>query len=306
MWRLFVRGRPADVPELENALADSAALTTFEAGADGAERDVEALYSDEEEGLAALARLNALALAHDLPLLDWRLAPLPERDWVVESQKALPPVRAGRFLVHGAHDRGARAGSGATIALQVEAGAAFGTGHHETTRGCLLVLDALARNRRPERVLDLGCGSAVLAMAAARLWPATVLASDIDPVAVERARGHLAANRLAKRIRLRVADGLAGPAFAGAPFDLVIANILAGPLRSLAGAIASRQPAGGLLILSGLLRGQERAVLAAYAARGYVRRGRLPMGAWPTLLLERQPLKRRPIALPARLSRSLT
>lgn len=303
MWRLFARGRPDDLPLWEPALEGALAQTTFEAGPDGAERDIEALFEDEEEGEIARAHLNAIAVAHGLAPLDWSLAPLPERDWVLESQKALPPVRAGRLLIFGEHD--ADVGPGAAIRLQVDAGAAFGTGHHETTRGCLVVLDRLARAIRPERVLDLGCGSAVLAMAAARLWTAPVLASDIDPVAVARARGHLAVNGLQRRVRLIVADGLKGPDFASGAYDLVIANILARPLRALAADIAARQPAGGVLVLSGLLHEQERAVTAAYRARGYVSRARLRVGAWPTLVLERQPLKRRPIALPARLSRSL-
>ena len=215
---------------------------------------------------------------------------LPPTDWVAKVRRELVPVEAGRFYVHGSHDaeaaEAARAAGRET--LLIEAAMAFGTGHHGTTLGCLLALDSmLGRGAAPASVLDLGCGTAVLAMAAARTLPrARVLATDIDPVAVEVAAANLAANDLAGRVELRVADGTDDPSIAGgAPWDLILANILKGPLIALAPGIADVLAPGGRLILSGLLREQAAEVAAAYEARGLAVRGREEHGDWTVLVL---------------------
>jgi ribosomal protein L11 methyltransferase len=209
---------------------------------------------------------------------------LADADWLAMSLSGLPPVRAGRFFVYGAHDLGLA--PAATTNLRIEAGAAFGTGHHGTTVGCLAAYDRLLKARRFPRVLDVGCGTGVLAIAAARTGSRLALGSDIDPVSVRIANENARLN--GARARFVHASGLDAAVIRRAgPYDLVFANILAPPLVALATDIRRALRPGGLAILSGLLRTQERRVLAAYASRGLrlVRRGH--RDAWSTLVLRR-------------------
>lgn len=241
------------------------------------------------------AALALLAVVHGAA--GFEVAEIPETDWVAQVQRELKPVEAGRFFIHGSHDAD-RVPAG-RIALLVDAAMAFGTGHHGTTLGCLRALDRLAdRGLAPARVADIGCGTAVLAMAAARLWPQSeVLASDIDGAAVEVARGNVAANRLAGRIRLVEAAGFDHPELAEGGFGLIFANILKGPLLELAPAMgrANRGAGGGQLgaagvaILSGILTGQADEVRAHYLAHGYSRCEREDIGDWTTLILLASP-----------------
>ena len=198
---------------------------------------------------------------------------VPETDWVAKVRRDLSPVEAGRFLVHGSHDadRADAARAEGRETLLIEAAMAFGTGHHGTTLGCLLALDRLLEaGERPARVLDIGCGTAVLAMAAARTLPdARVLATDIDPVAIEVAEANLAANGLAGRVATAVAAGTDHPLVReGGPWDLIFANILMGPLVELAPGISAALAPGGTAILSGLLRDQAVDAAKAYEAAG--------------------------------------
>jgi ribosomal protein L11 methyltransferase len=230
------------------------------------------------------AELALLALAFGAR--PFALSELPETDWVAKVQRELHPVEAGRFLLYGSHDAD-RVPPG-RVALLIDATTAFGTGHHGTTRGCLLALERLVvAGVVPARVADIGCGTAVLAMAAARVYPqAGVWASDIDPVAVEVATENVAANGLAGRVVCLEAAGLDAPALAAAmPFDLVFANILAGPLVALAPDIGRAVAPGGRAILSGLLVEQADSVLAAYAAAGLSLEARDDLGEWSTLTL---------------------
>lgn len=215
------------------------------------------------------------------------LSELPETDWVAKVRRELTPVEAGRFFVYGGHD--ADKVPKGRIALLIEATVAFGTGHHGTTLGCLRALDRLVDEGFVARsVADIGCGTAVLAMAAARVCPGRVIASDIDPVAVDVARANLQVNGLADRIVCLEAAGFGHPRLAAAaPFDLVFANILKGPLIELAPAMADHIASGGLAVLSGLLVVQAGAVLAAYAAAGFTLRQREDIGEWCTLVLQR-------------------
>ena len=219
------------------------------------------------------------------------VAQLPDIDWIKQSQEGLPPVRAGRFFVYGAHDAGKL--PPAVIPMRIEAGMAFGTGHHETTALCFATLSDLAKRRRYRNVLDLGCGTGLLAIGAAKLWRRRVIASDIDPVAIDVARENARANREAPFVRAMVADGMDHPLLAaGAPYDLIVANILAGPLTHLAPGISRGVTRGGTLILSGLLRWQEQLVLGFYRPHGLVLRNIRRDGPWTALVLERPPSRR--------------
>ena len=231
-------------------------------------------YDDDARQAEAL-----LMAASGLVVTRVRLA---DADWIALSLSGLPPVIAGRFFVYGAHDEG-RVPVNA-IALRIEAGAAFGTGHHGTTVGCLLAFDALLKARRFNRVLDVGTGTGVLAIATARSGSRRVVGTDIDPDAVRIAAENAALNAAGGRF-VR-ADGLAERAVrAVAPYDLVFANILARPLIGMAQDIRRALRPGGLVILSGLLRSQARAVRAAYLARGFRAVRRLDIDAWTTLVL---------------------
>ncbi len=214
---------------------------------------------------------------------------IAERDWVAKSLAGLKPVVAGRFIVHGAHHRGAI--TPGRIAIEVEAALAFGTGHHGTTRGCLLALDGVLRRRRhaPCRILDVGTGSGVLAIAAAKALHTRVLATDIDPRAVRVAHENARINRVAPLIELLCAGGLeARRAQARGPYDLVFANILLGPLRGLARPITALLAPCGRVILSGLLATQANAGLAAYLSQGLALERRIALEGWMTLVLRRR------------------
>ncbi len=216
-------------------------------------------------------------------------ASLEERDWVAASLRGLEAVREGRFVVHGSHGREwVRVGD---IGIEIEAALAFGTGHHGTTRGCLAALNALARRRRPRRILDIGTGTGVLAIAAARRWRRRVAAGDIDPIAVATAAANSRANGCGVLVRPVLAKGTAQAQLrAGAPYDLVFANILARPLRALAPALRPLVAPGGDVVLSGLLAGDVPGVVSAYRRQGFVLMSRRDRDGWATLSLRRPPL----------------
>jgi ribosomal protein L11 methyltransferase len=206
------------------------------------------------------------------------------KDWVKASLDDLVPVPAGRFMVHGAHDR-ARVPPN-KLGIEIEAALAFGTGHHGTTRGCLLLLDHVLKADDPKRVLDLGTGTGVLAIAAAKALRRAVLASDIDPPSVRVARENEKLNHVGNLTRTIRATGFAAPDFASrGPFDLVLANILANPLRQLAGPMSQHLAPRAFVILSGLLTPQARGVIAAYRARGLMPLKHLKIDGWSSLLL---------------------
>jgi ribosomal protein L11 methyltransferase len=214
------------------------------------------------------------------------------RDWVAASLAGLSPVTAGRFIVHGAHDR-ARVPPN-RIGIEIEAALAFGTGHHGTTRGCLMALDALAKRRRGLRILDVGTGSGVLAIAAAKLLRAPIVASDIDPRAVEAARGNARTNRVAPLITTLRAAGTQARAIATrGPYDLIFANILLGPLLHLAVPLVRLSAPGARMVLSGLLPVQANAVLAVARGQAFALERRIVLDGWVTLVLRRNAKPRR-------------
>jgi ribosomal protein L11 methyltransferase len=230
------------------------------------------------------------------------VAPVEDEDWVTLSQAGLEPIRAGRFFVHTPAHRGAAPPD--AISLEIDAGRAFGTGQHETTSGCLVALSRLrAGGASFSDIIDLGTGTGLLAFAALRLWPAArVAASDIDPVAIEVTEENAAINRVRLgrprgHVELAIAAGLDHPRLKlRAPYDLVIANILAGPLVELAPSVAAALAPGGRLILAGLLDHQAARVAGAYRREGLMLTGRVDRGEWPTLVMrKRRPLGRRPV-----------
>ena len=211
---------------------------------------------------------------------------LPDIDWVAKSLEGLKPVRAGRFFVHGAHDRDQiKPGD---IAIEIEAGLAFGTGHHGTTAGCLEVLESVVEAEHPKNALDLGTGSAVLAIALAKLAAIPVLATDIDPVATEVATANVKLNNASDLVETATATGFDHPVFAKrGPFALIVANILAGPLMEIAPDMAAHLQPSGALVLSGILDRQHDAVLDAYIAQGFRHIRTLHLEGWVTIHLKR-------------------
>ena len=211
---------------------------------------------------------------------------VPQRDWIVETVRAFPPRTIGPFFVHGTH---APEPGASGIAIEINAGAAFGSGEHATTEGCLRAIAALeACGFRPTRGLDMGCGSGILAIAAARLWACDMLAVDIDPDAVSFATDAVNANRVADRVAVAQGDGFATEAVRQrVPFDLVLANLLAGPLVTMAGDIAAALRPGGMAGLSGLLEDQATSVHRACADAGLVPERRIDMRGWSTLTVTR-------------------
>jgi len=211
---------------------------------------------------------------------------IEQKDWVSASLAGLAPVSAGRFLVHGSHDR--EAVRPQHVDIEIEAALAFGTGHHGTTRGCLLLLDEILKRRRPRRVVDVGTGTGVLAIAAARVLRQPVIAGDIDPISVVTARANSRHNRAGAHVAPVVSVGLRNPSMRlDAPYDLVFANILARPLRLLAPSIASAASRDAELILSGLLPRDVPGVLNAYGAQGFRLARRIELDGWASLLLRR-------------------
>lgn len=208
------------------------------------------------------------------------------KDWVAASLANLPPVRVGRFVIHGSHDRDRVPQN--RIGIEIEAALAFGTGHHGTTRGCLLALDALLKARRPRRVLDIGTGTGILAIAAARARKMHVVASDIDAVAIRIARQNAKANRAGAMVDMFAAPGANVRRLRdGAPYDLIFANILVGPLLRMAAPAALLLAPGGHIILSGLLRAHANAVIAAYRQQHLRLERRIPLDEWVTLVMRR-------------------
>src|SRR4051794_9638278 len=239
---------------------------------------IDAFPTSEDEQAALAATLAGF------PTLRVVTEKLADADWLAMALSGLPPVRAGRFFVYGAHDKGLAPPS--AVNLRIEAGAAFGTGHHGTTVGCLIAYDSLLKRRRFGRVLDVGCGTGVLAIAAARTGSAVALGTDIDAPSVRIANENAALNHA--HAHFVHASGLNASAVRGhGPYDLVFANILAPPLVALAQDIKGALKPDGMAILSGLLRTQERRVLAAYVSRGFRLERRLHRDAWATLTLRR-------------------
>ena len=295
-WTLTLACNRADAeafPEIGDIFPESAdppSLNVEEPDPDIPDAWVLTAYFNEQPDRASVDRITALFPS----ATDIVVAPLPDADWTIMSQRNLEPVRAGRFLVHtAAHADAVRSGD---IALAIEAGLAFGTGQHATTLGCLAALDRLAKRRSFANIADLGTGTGVLAMAAARRWKrARTIATDIDPVSITTTRANLHGNkvragRIAGQIELVVAAGMHHRRLARrAPYDLIVANILAPPLVAISRPVSAALAPGGVLVLAGLLRSQAVRVRAAYRKHGLVplepQRGKTE---WPCVVLTRK------------------
>nr|WP_325252353.1 50S ribosomal protein L11 methyltransferase [Amylibacter sp.] len=247
---------------------------TFEVG-------VYFIEAPDEIALALLAAMNDAR--------PFAVSELPETDWVAHVRRELAPIRAGRFFLYGSHD--ADSVPEDCVPLLIEAAMAFGTGHHGTTQGCLQALHDLdMRGFQGKNVVDIGCGTAVLAMGAAKIWPGVVLASDIDEVATDTAAANVTGNDLAGRVDIVTCAGFDHETLrAKAPYDLILANILKGPLISLAPDMGASVTKDGYVILSGLLNEQAEDVKAAYVAEGFGLVDHLIVGEWSTLCLQMQP-----------------
>ncbi len=291
LWAIRVQLPSERPPELASAVESAleplgVALSSFE-GAGGKGWSVEVLCEQRPRASVVRGALNAIGAPPAV------FAYVPPKNWVAETQRLLAPLRIGRFFIHGAHFEG-RPPRGA-IPLQIDASIAFGTGRHETTRGCLLALDRLARSgRRIKRPLDLGCGSGILALAAANLWNVPVLAVDTDLNSVAVARENLRINRAADRVRVVKSHGFGAAAVRrAAPFDLIVANILAGPLCRLARGFGRHLAPGGVAILSGLMNDQEPQVIAAQECHGLKLQRRWRSDDWSVLEFRRAAQRKR-------------
>ncbi len=294
VWRLDISIPAPAVMAFEAALAELGGAVATDAP-DAAETQAEVglqVYLDAEPERPRLTALLAgAALLAGVRVPEARVERLPDIDWVTESHKALPAIQAGPFYVYGAHvSAPAPAGS---IPILIEAGPAFGTGRHESTLGCLLALAGLAEIHQPARApawapasaLDMGCGSGLLAIAIAKLWACPVRAVDNDPQAVRAAAGNAVANGVSGLVSARQGEGYdAAACGVEASFDLIAANILAGPLEAMAPDLKRHLAPGGVAVLSGLLEDQAGAVIAAHAPLSLARR--IPLGGWVTLVLE--------------------
>ncbi len=287
-WRLALIGDKAEVAAFEEALEPFApALLAFEADEEKGLWSLEAIGEDQpdRDGIAAALAEAAKSLGIAVP--DYTLEPLEQRDWLRENLISFPPLPIGRFFVHSCHvpppNRSGR------VAILVDAATAFGSGEHPTTMGCLLALHALKRlDNRPARVLDMGCGSGILSIGAAKIWPVEVDAVDIDPESVRVTRFNAVRNRVAARLRADAGDGYRSPLVRGnAPYDLILSNILAKPLMKMAPALDRALARGGVAVLSGLLTKQEAMVLSAHRARGLVKIASFRHRAWSTLVLRK-------------------
>lgn len=291
MWRVgFVLDRlppPELVRDLEEH-AEAVSLFAHEVddGLEPVRWRVDLFYSAMPDAAALRRELARLLANYGFELGDFATTAVLEDDWVRQAAAQRGPVRVGRYFVHGAAERGLVPPD--TVPLEIEAGLAFGSGEHESTQGCLLALDWLARRRTPRRVLDVGTGSGILAIAAAKTWPCRVVAVDIDRIAVAVAAENVVLNGVGGRVSVYAGDGCRSiHVRRAAPFDLVLANILADPLMAMARDLRASLRPGGYAVLSGLLDRQAPRVLEAYRAVGLHLAHRIDLGRWSTLILRR-------------------
>ncbi len=280
-FALFIKGSKAAAFQISDQLGfdsdmQALAISLFEDGPDT--MHVQALFESEAEAEACLCGLNISADMESF------ITQLPDEDWVSKSQAGLPPVEAGRFWLYGTHDIG-NIPNDVPYPIEINAGLAFGTGHHGTTKGCLIIFDDLLQaGFNPERVLDLGCGAGVLAIAAAMALHRSVLATDIDQDAVDVTLENAQLNKVEEYIESYQADGFDSPHLKNRQFDLIFANILAGPLMGLAPGITGALAPQGKVILSGILDEQAETVSAVFIEKGLEISPQPSLSGWTSLL----------------------
>jgi len=269
----------------EEALSDLAfAVSFFEINEATGEWYVEILTEATPAAVNLESRLALMAGLLHIETPRFEMQPLATKNWVLEVEQSFTPLHIGRFYVHGSHVE-ARAPHG-KIALKVNAGAAFGSGEHATTSGCLLALSQLAKRRSFSRLLDMGCGSGILALGAAKLWNRPTIGVDIDPVSIAVARENAEHNKARHLTRFAAGDGYnCNLVRHHAPFDLIVANILARPLMRMASSLEENLAPKGIAVLSGLLATQERMVLSAHHMQGLRLVSRICQSGWNTLIL---------------------
>ncbi|HEU5048030.1 MAG TPA: 50S ribosomal protein L11 methyltransferase [Rickettsiales bacterium] len=283
-WQIRLFVPRVQVLAAETVFEDMAlALSSFEVEEDSNDWYVDILTETQPDDAFMAEKLAPLADAGN-KLPHYEIKKLEAKDWVSEVEQSFPPLNIGRFYVHGSHI--SDPAPHGKIALKVNAGAAFGSGEHATTSGCLLALGMLAKRRKFRNPLDMGCGSGILAMAMVKLWHVPVTAIDIDPVSTATTRENAHNNRISKLMRTAAGDGYHTKlAKKHARYDLIVANILARPLVRMAPLLKKALLPGGIVVLSGLLANQERMVLAAHRLQGLRLIGRVKRGHWHTLIL---------------------
>ena len=282
VWRVAVSIPARAQAAFEAVFEDAAAVSVL---GEGGRIRIDAWTDKPPDRRALETRVAVAAAAGGVPAPAIEVAKVEEQDWIAATRAAFPPVNIGRFTIYGSHAEPPPPGR---LGLRIDANLAFGTGEHPSTAGCLSALEALAKRRRVATALDMGCGTGILAMAMARLWPCRVLAVDSDADAVRVARVNLRANGLGARVRVGLGAGYASRAVAGwGRVDLICANILARPLAAMAPGLAAHLAPCGVAVVSGLLAEQETFVLAAHRAQGLALIGRTRLGPWTTLALAR-------------------
>lgn len=284
-WQLRITLQREHIHAIEEAFEDIAlSISSFEISEATGQWYSEILMETPPQEADIPSRLTLASGLLGIPTPACEIKLLEKRDWVSEVERGFPPITIGRFHVRGSHINTPMPSG--RIGLLVNAGAAFGSGEHATTSGCLLALSLLSKSRAFRNPLDMGCGSGILAMAMAKLWHRPVLGTDIDPVSVITSRENAQQNQLSILTRYETADGYHSPVIRKrAPFDIITANILAKPLCRMAPALAGSLAPGGIAILSGLLATQEAMVLAAHRAQGLTLRMRICRQGWNTLVV---------------------
>ncbi len=300
VWKVSLVSSPEFIPSFEEVFFSHnhetiPSITIFEIDGEKKKRLMEVYLTEEpDHTLLADAILN-IASINNIPAPDLKIEQLNDVDWVSHSQKILKPIDAGKFYLFGDHDRDTIPEN--RIPILMEAGQAFGTGSHETTMGCLMALNDLSEKIRPRTALDLGCGSGILSIAMAKLWDSKIIASDIDPIATQTANDNLSANNVEKidydddrhGVAIITCDGFDDERMTlSEPYDLIVANILAKPLKILAHDIIKNLNVGCFVILSGLLKIQADEILDVYTAGGLELAKMFPINEWQTLLLRKK------------------
>lgn len=285
MWRVALTVNESVVQPFAQLLEDHVdAVSTFELE-EGGNWLIEGTSYGEPDQVRLVGRIAVLAMALGQPDPVLEMEPLAPIDWVTQTYLSFPPIRAGRFFVHGSHHK--KPVPAGCIGLLIEAAMAFGSGEHATTQGCLRALSDLHKSMPITRALDMGCGSGILAFAIAKMWRAPVVAVDIDALSVEIAAENAKLNRVNKLVTCRHGNGYATPIVGQhAPYDVIVSNILARPLARMAPSLRRNLRPGGYAVLSGLLARQEKLVIAAHRRQGLKLVRRYQIGEWNTLVMQ--------------------